>query len=168
MTSGTDEVYLFHRSRDNDPFTFAGLAQAIKIFGESPVCIHWKVTPVLLEVPLPEEILASSSYSEGTYRSIHINAYERSGAARHDCLDYYGLSCSVCDLSMEQYYGESGRGYIHVHHLVPLASIGQTYVIDPIADLRPVCPNCHAMLHRHNPPLTIEELRALICRDVMK
>lgn len=34
--------------------------------------------------------------------------------------------------------------------------------IDPISDLRPVCPNCHAMLHKKNPPYTIDELREII------
>ncbi|HEM0468253.1 TPA: HNH endonuclease [Escherichia coli] len=32
--------------------------------------------------------------------------------------------------------------------------------------LLPVCPNCHAMLHRRKPPFTLEELKALM--DVNK
>lgn len=55
-------------------------------------------------------------------------------------------------------YGEIGAGYIHVHHLKPLAEVTGEREIDPIADLIPVCPNCHAMLHRASEP-TIEELR---------
>jgi 5-methylcytosine-specific restriction protein A len=51
-----------------------------------------------------------------------------------------------------------------VHHLVPLASIGREYHIDPVADLRPVCPNCHAMLNRQDPPFTIEELQKHMSR----
>jgi 5-methylcytosine-specific restriction protein A len=55
-----------------------------------------------------------------------------------------------------------GEGFIHVHHLKPLAQIGEQYELDPINDLRPVCPNCHAMLHRASPALSIDALRALI------
>jgi predicted HNH restriction endonuclease len=46
-----------------------------------------------------------------------------------------------------------------VHHLRPLSGIAEEYEIDPVEDLRPVCPNCHAMLHRKTPPYTIDELR---------
>jgi 5-methylcytosine-specific restriction protein A len=55
-----------------------------------------------------------------------------------------------------------GQGFIHVHHLKELASIAKEYEVDPIKDLRPVCPNCHAMLHQRKPALTISKLRQLL------
>ena len=55
-----------------------------------------------------------------------------------------------------------GEGFIHVHHIVPLSGLGKSYVVDPINDLRPVCPNCHAMLHKRVPPYTIDELREIM------
>lgn len=58
-------------------------------------------------------------------------------------------------------YGEIGRGFIHVHHKVPLSSIGKEYELDPIKDLVPVCPNCHAMLHRKEPPYDVNDLKEL-------
>ena len=58
-------------------------------------------------------------------------------------------------------YGDMGDGFIHVHHLKDLATIGEEYEVDPIEDLRPVCPNCHAMLHRTVPAMSIEDLRAI-------
>jgi 5-methylcytosine-specific restriction protein A len=97
---------------------------------------------------------------EGAGRQVTVNAYERSGEARQACLDKYGFSCVVCGFDFGSFYGDLGDGFIHVHHLVELSSIRREYVIDPIKDLRPVCPNCHAMLHRQRPPFTIEALRA--------
>jgi len=49
-------------------------------------------------------------------------------------------------------------------HIGPttLAEIGKAYELDPIEDLRPVCPNCHAMLHRRQPALDIDTLRGII------
>lgn len=44
--------------------------------------------------------------------------------------------------------------------VVPLATIGVAYVMSPKDDLRPVCPNCHAMLHRRSPSFSVEELKA--------
>lgn len=96
---------------------------------------------------------------EGSTIQVTVNCYERSHAARQACLNHYGYSCVVCGFSFAEVYGELGHEYIHVHHLVPLAEIGEAYVVDPVADLRPVCPNCHAMLHRETPALTIMELQ---------
>jgi len=72
------------------------------------------------------------------------------------------MNCSVCQFRFDATFGDLGKGYIHVHHLTPIATIGTEYHLDPERDLRPVCPNCHAMLHRHNPPLSIEELQKII------
>ena len=66
----------------------------------------------------------------------------------------------VCGRDFETTYGEIGKGFIHVHHLTPIASIGKEYRLNVDTDLAPVCPNCHYMLHRKNPPFTIEELKA--------
>jgi 5-methylcytosine-specific restriction protein A len=63
-------------------------------------------------------------------------------------------------------YGDIGKGFIHVHHLKPVSQIGETYEVDPINDLRPVCPNCHAMLHRPEETLTIEELKLMVTANV--
>ncbi len=73
---------------------------------------------------------------------------------------YHGTRCQVCGLDMAKRYGDIGQGFIHIHHLVPLSEIKQDYRLDPKTDLIPVCPNCHAMLHRRNPPYTPEELKA--------
>jgi predicted HNH restriction endonuclease len=36
--------------------------------------------------------------------------------------------------------------------------IGQPkYVVDPVNDLKPVCPNCRAMIHRRTPPYSLED-----------
>lgn len=102
---------------------------------------------------------------EGAKTRVEVNRYERSGWARSACLEHYGPQCQVCAVDFEERYGELGRGYMHVHHVIPLHQVAKTpnYQVDPIADLRPVCPNCHAMLHRpKDRVLTVEELRELL------
>lgn len=105
---------------------------------------------------------AVEALSEGAKRTIIVNSYERNSRARHLCIQHWKPICSVCFFNFSSVYGEIGAGYIHVHHLVPVSQIGKAYKIDPIQDLRPVCPNCHAMLHSKNPPLTIAELQDII------
>lgn len=100
-----------------------------------------------------------TNLTEGLKRTIQVNTYERNPKARQKCIEYWKPICSVCDFEFEKIYGELGKGFIHVHHIIPVSEVGQAYQVDPINDLRPVCPNCHAMLHRSNPPMTIEELK---------
>lgn len=108
----------------------------------------------------PDEIDPGLNYFEGAVTRVVVNAYERSAAARTECIRHHGCRCFVCNMSFEERYGRIGEGFIHVHHLNPISSSKGSYVIDPVSELVPVCPNCHAMLHRQNPPLTIEELKA--------
>lgn len=109
----------------------------------------------------PEEVHRGGLF-EGAQTRVTVNRYERNPWARQACLDHYGTACQVCDLDFGKKYGPIGVGFIHVHHLVDLATIGKQYQVDPIKDLRPVCPNCHAMLHTTTPAMGVEELRALI------
>ena len=107
----------------------------------------------------PEEIPSSTSHIEGKVRQVLVNTYERNPAARAECIAHYGTACFVCSFDFGTTYGDIGTGFIHVHHLREVSSIGKEYEVDPIEDLRPVCPNCHAMLHTSRPALPIETLR---------
>lgn len=100
-------------------------------------------------------------YKEGRARQVIQTSYERSPEARKRCLSYYGFSCRICWFNFEQYFGETGRGYIHVHHINPISEVGKEYNVDPINDLIPVCPNCHAMIHAKRPAFTIEEIKQI-------
>ena len=116
----------------------------------------------LYQEKLEKEIFpddAPDEFSEGAKSTVKVNRYERSSAARKECIKYHGYSCSVCDMDFSSKYGERGAGFIHVHHLTPISPVGEKYILDPINDLMPVCPNCHAMLHKRTPPYSIEEMR---------
>jgi len=111
---------------------------------------------------LAEELNNEDTLVEGAKKKITVNAYERNLKARAECIEFYGAECMICNFNFEKIYGEIGKNYIHVHHLKPLSEIKEEYEIDPINDLRPVCPNCHAMLHRTKPAYSIEELKKVM------
>lgn len=113
-------------------------------------------------VPLPEEVPRSERFSEGARSRVEVNRYERSPAARSACLREWGHTCVVCGLNFAEVYGAIGANYIHVHHLRELSELPAAYEVDPVNDLRPVCANCHAMLHRRRPAYTVDELKAAI------
>lgn len=102
------------------------------------------------------------SYFEGKRRSVLVNSVERSGAARAECIAEKGYSCTVCEMDFASVYGQIGTGFIHVHHNQPIATTLGKRAINPKTDLEPVCPNCHAMLHKRNPPFSVAEMKAII------
>lgn len=104
----------------------------------------------------------SEVFREGSRILFSAYRYERDPRARKACILHYGLDCAVCGFNFSETYGQLGAEFIHVHHLLPLSERAVEYEINPIEDLRPVCPNCHAMLHRYNPPLSIEELKSVL------
>lgn len=104
-------------------------------------------------------------YPEGALKRVTVNAYERDERARADCIRHYGTACQACGMDFAQQYGAFGEGFIHVHHRIELHTVTQGYQVNPVEDLVPLCPNCHAMVHRRQPMLTVQELRDLL-RDM--
>lgn len=110
---------------------------------------------------LPDEITENdaSTSKEGTRTQRTVNAYERNRSARNICIQEHGAICAVCDFDFERQYGDIGRGFIHVHHKIPLSEIGEEYELDAKRDLVPLCPNCHAMVHKLDDPSDIADLK---------
>jgi 5-methylcytosine-specific restriction protein A len=99
---------------------------------------------------------------EGIKKQITVKKYERSSIARKRCIELNGVRCQVCGIQFDEIYGEIGTGFIHIHHRIPISKIGKTYKIDYEKDLIPVCPNCHAMLHRRPDGIDIDELKSML------
>ncbi|MEH2181662.1 HNH endonuclease [Nostoc sp.] len=142
------KIYIFKRSSNKEPFIYLGLGKAKSFEETSPVKIIWEFIDnnEFNPISLPEEVIETEKYFEGSIEQIAVNVYERNPDARQKCIKHYGGICQVCGFSFEEVYGVIGEGYIHVHHLKPLSEIGKKYELDPIQDLRPVCANCHAMI----------------------
>jgi 5-methylcytosine-specific restriction protein A len=124
---------------------------------------------VLALMPLQERTVAepkSPEYlPEGAKTLVEVNKYERNKFNRAACIELNGSACSVCGFRFVDAYGAIGQNYIHVHHTTPVSQMGENYLVNPLTDLVPVCPNCHAMLHRKDPPYTVEEMRALLATN---
>jgi 5-methylcytosine-specific restriction protein A len=107
-----------------------------------------------------EEI--SKLYSEGKRILINTYVYERNTQAREICLKKHGYNCFVCGFSFANVFGDLGKGFIHVHHKKPVSEIDKEYQVNAENDLIPICPNCHAMIHRNVPAYDIDELKNII------
>jgi len=134
------------------------VAEALEILGwVSPGTVVTAATPLD-----GEEQIGQGQYEEGRVRQVLVNAYERDREAREACIAHYSYKCQICEFDFSMAYRGLGKGFIHVHHRVPLAQIGAAYKVDPIKDLIPVCPNCHAMLHYGDNPPTVEALQGIV------
>ena len=111
-----------------------------------------------------EDLIESNAEGllEGAQKKIIVNRYERSKANRQMCIAVYGPFCIICGFDFGKQYGPEGEGYIEVHHVTPVSKIGKDYKLNPVKDLIPVCANCHAMIHRRNPPYSVDEVKNLI------
>jgi 5-methylcytosine-specific restriction protein A len=71
------------------------------------------------------------------------------------------LRCEGCEMTFEERYGDVGQGFIEVHHTRPVHEL-RPGDKTTLADLVLVCANCHRMIHRRRPWLTMGELRATV------
>jgi hypothetical protein len=116
----------------------------------------------------PDEVDSTGTYAEGAVRQVLINSYERDPEARRKCIEFYGAKCFICRFDFGETYDGVGQGFIHVHHLRKLSDLGAEHAVDPITDLRPVCPNCHAIIHLNREPFTIEDVKSMVARAGQK
>jgi 5-methylcytosine-specific restriction protein A len=108
--------------------------------------------------------LALGGYPEGAVETVHVNRYERDRRNRAAAIAIHGSRCHGCNTEMSDSYGPVAVGLIEVHHTIPVSAMGADYRVNPATDLIPLCPNCHAVVHRKHPPLSLEELKATVKR----
>lgn len=133
------------------------------------IMLEWSAWSVgLLLSLLNIEELHKKQYLEGKISQVLMNRYERNPINRELCLAANGYICKVCGFDFEEMYGEIGKKFIHVHHLEMVSSFGGEYYFNPEKDMIPVCPNCHAMLHKTDPPMQPKELVEIIAKNNRK
>ncbi|MEH7483963.1 HNH endonuclease [Neobacillus drentensis] len=71
------------------------------------------------------------------------------------------LFCEVCNFDFREHYGDIGEGYIEGHHTKPVSEMGEGEETK-VDDIALVCSNCHRMLHRKRPWLSINQLKELL------
>lgn len=74
------------------------------------------------------------------------------------------LYCEGCGFDFSVKYGDRGRDFIECHHTKPVSelTVGET---TKLSDLVLLCSNCHRIVHRKKPWLSIDELKQLVNQD---
>jgi len=154
--------YMPADERDESPAKIKGFTPELTNKNLIRIANSWYASDQIQGNRLPEEVDPKEVFKEGASKSVTVNQYERSGVARAKCLAHHGYKCAVCSFNFEQMYGEIGKEYIHVHHIVPISEVGKEYELNPVTDLIPICPNCHAMAHKTRPALSIKQLKQVV------
>lgn len=164
-----DEIYLFFREKHDDvEFEFMGEYYLVDAYLKEDRPSKFTFSPYLNDAAVADRIWAEAlthgAIEGGQKYQLHI-VYERNRANRQKAIELHGPFCSICGFSFDQKYGtDLARGYIEVHHILPLSS--EERRVDPLKDLIPVCSNCHSMLHRNRGSLlNLETLRESLKSD---
>ena len=115
------------------------------------------------DLPLFENQMFSTLKSplhEGEKVPMDATRYERNPYARAACIAFYGRTCRICGMNFSKVYGQPFAKIIEVHHIIPISEIGHDYIVDPIHDLIPLCPNCHTAIHSNSEHVySVEEIK---------
>ena len=122
-----------------------------------PAAIEEQVAADLASLALEEQL------EEGGKIARLVAFYERNPQLRASAIKLHGTSCKACGFNFADAYGERGKDYIEVHHLVPISTYIEPTAIDPAKDLTVLCSNCHRMVHRkRDKPLSLGELIEIV------
>lgn len=100
--------------------------------------------------------------TEGRRRLVlHLQRERNQTVVRHKKRQAVSLACEVCGFSFGRAYGSAASEYCEVHHLLPFSEVEQT-TRTRMEDLAILCANCHRVVHLHNPPYTLAQVRSLL------
>ena len=118
------------------------------------------------QLPASDAGEVESEFPEGRLVEIRHRERERNPAlvrsAKNAFLARHGrLFCQVCGFDFQKTYGAIGTDFIEAHHTLPVSSMTRA-TKTRVTDIALVCPNCHRMLHRKRPWLSLKNLIRLI------
>jgi 5-methylcytosine-specific restriction protein A len=168
LFNGEIRLQAFVRWNNKDPkFVYLGHFKVVSFedgvqLGEGQFTIRLVLEPAAINDGDEIERNDSVPHHAPLIRQVTLSVFERNPRLRNLCIESQGCACRICGFDFEKIYGDIGRNFCHVHHVVPLSEAGGEYDVDPTKDLIPVCPNCHAMLHARRPAFRPEEIIALL------
>ena len=124
------------------------------------------VAAIVVLLPLhpadADESPAVVGFAEGAPTVQQSTSYERDPRNRAAAIAIWGCRCQACGLDFGERYGAVANGFIEVHHVTPVSALEPGTIVDPARDLVPLCPNCHTVAHRRDPPFNVEELGRML------
>lgn len=112
----------------------------------------------------PEE--DEAAFPEGRELFLKHRARERNSTviqrAKSLFLEKHGrFFCEACRFDFEKVYGELGHGFIEAHHTIAVSTLSENSETK-VSDIAMLCPNCHRMVHRRRPWLSMKDLQSIL------
>lgn len=102
--------------------------------------------------------------TEGRRRLVlHLQRERNRTVVRNKKKQAASLDCEVCGFSFSRAYGSAASDYCEVHHLLPLSDVEDS-TQTRLGDLAILCANCHRVVHLHNPPYTLTQVRSMLTK----
>ncbi len=163
------ELLLFYRkSKSEYPgagFRYEGPFEYVKHEGKHPTRFTLRRVSgfeAVVDADL-DSLEAEEEHFEGQKKQRLVNHYERNRKLRVAAVKHHGVTCKVCGFDFGKVYGDRGKDYIEVHHLILVSTLKEEKKVDPKKDMTVLCSNCHRMIHRRKDNvLTPEELKSLM------
>jgi hypothetical protein len=115
-------------------------------------------------MPLLDVDIHTSAATEGRRRLVlHLQRERNHTVVRNKRKQATSLDCEVCGFSFTRTYGQADIDYCEVHHLLPLSEVEDT-TRTRMEDLAILCANCHRVIHLHNPPYTLQQVRSMLVK----
>ncbi|WP_409422309.1 HNH endonuclease [Pseudaeromonas sp. ZJS20] len=128
--------------------------------------LYDKPCSVSSTIELPIDSANETTFLEGKSKLVLHKTKEREETLvrykKQKVFDSQGkLSCEVCGFDFYATYGERGLGYIECHHNIPISSLSDETQMTP-EDLSLLCANCHRIIHRKAPWISVNDLKDII------
>lgn len=108
-----------------------------------------------------EENEQTNEYKEGERKTREYSYFKRNPKLAISAKKNYGYICQACGFDFQSVYGDIGKEYIECHHLDPLSERADTF-ISTLKDVCVLCANCHRMIHKKKPAMSLNELKSTI------
>ena len=125
---------------------------------------------VISDVALPSVEVISEDNEEGEEGKVltRLHRYRERNTSivrlkkKQTIKEHKSLTCEVCQFDFAEVYGERGHGFIECHHTKPLSELSLQGETTKLSDLSLVCSNCHRMIHKNRPWLSVAHLQVLV------
>ena len=124
------------------------------------------VQETVADKPRHERLRAHEEYAEGLRYSRERHFWTRNPMLARRAKEHYGMACQACGFNFASAYGTPGEGYIECHHLNPVSERPEREwggsVRTALTEVMVLCANCHRVVHRTRPALSVEALMTAI------
>lgn len=121
--------------------------------------------------PIPDEGVEEPTpeveYKEGQRHAKEVFYFKRNPKLVKEAKEKYGYICQACGFDFEKVYGELGSKYIECHHKNPLSERNDK-LASTIDDVCVLCSNCHRMIHRTKPAMSLSELKKIVRQHIIR